>query len=288
MLDFCLDILVNLWEAVENLWRSTDRFGRGDVALLAVMLVNVVVLVSLRLFRHSIARKQTHAFTLDAAAALRDGRFDELIATAARNRGSHVATVVAAGVTAFVSAPPQYTHKEASEAAERAMQRSRKINGAALKVGLGTFTTTAWSAPFIGLLGMCFGILYAFRGYVGERHYFIVRLTSDFATALVMTAMGLLVAIFAMWFRNWHRSRIEVLQTEMSNAAIETIACLNAHPLWRNQPENSAVGTINTGPVVANFTEACSQAVPYDRQRVLLLAIWAYWLYIALSAVLRW
>ena len=287
MLDFCLDFFVNLWEAVENLWRSTDMFGRGDVALLAVMLVNVVLLISLRLYRHSIARRQTRAFTLDATAALRDGRFDEVIATASRNTVSHVATVVAAGVTAFISAPPQYTHKEASEVSERALQRSRKIKSAELKVGLGTFTTTAWSAPFIGILGMCFGIVYAFRGYIGERQYYIVRLTSDLATALVMTAMGLLVAVFAMWCRNCHRNRIEVFQAEMSNAAIETIASLNAHPLCRIHPEHSAVGTINSVPVVAEVTDARSREVPYDRQRTLLLAIWTYWLYIILILVFR-
>jgi hypothetical protein len=91
------------------------------------MLVNVVVLISLRLYRHSIARKQTRAFTLDATAALRDGRFDEVIATASRNSVSHVATVVAAGVTAFISALPQYTHKEASEVSERAIQRHAQM-----------------------------------------------------------------------------------------------------------------------------------------------------------------
>jgi len=134
---------------------------------------------------------------------------------------------------------------------------------------------------------MCFGIGYGCRGYIGERQYYIVRLTSDLATALVMTATGLLVAVFAMWCRNCHRNRIEVFQAEMSNGAIETVASLNAHPLCRIHPEHSAVATINSVPVVAEVTNARSREVPYDRQRTLLLAIWTYWFYIILILVFR-
>jgi len=75
-------------------------------------MANTVVIVSGRLFRYSAARRQSRAFVRDAAAALRDGRFDQVLAIAARNQRSHVAAVVAAGLAAFSSAPPEFSHAE--------------------------------------------------------------------------------------------------------------------------------------------------------------------------------
>jgi biopolymer transport protein ExbB/TolQ len=190
-----LDFFVHSWE----LWRSMDWFGRGDVTLLAVMLVDTMATMCFWFYRHSAARRQTRAFVHDATAGLHDGKFDEVLAIAEQNGRSPVATVVAAGLTAFVSAPPQSTHAKASESAERATQRSRKMRGAELKMGLRTFTTIASTAIFTGLLGTCFGILYAFRGAGMEKHALIARVNSDIADALVPTTMGRFVSVLAMW-----------------------------------------------------------------------------------------
>jgi hypothetical protein len=94
------------------LWGKLDWFGHAAVCLLALMLVNTVVIVGDRLFRYSAARRQSCAFVRDAAVALRDGKFEEVIAIAARNTRSHVAAVVAAGLAAFSSAPPEFSHAE--------------------------------------------------------------------------------------------------------------------------------------------------------------------------------
>lgn len=51
-----------------------------------------------------------------------------------------MATVVAAGLTAFASAPPQFTDEEAIYAAERALQ-GHKMLAADLRHGLGTLSS---------------------------------------------------------------------------------------------------------------------------------------------------
>jgi biopolymer transport protein ExbB/biopolymer transport protein TolQ len=87
---------------------------------------------------------------------LREGDFRGVTKIAKRNRHSHVATLVAAGLVAFASAPPHVTDGEAIHTAERAFQRRRQIFAAELRLGLGTLTTIASTAPFIGLLGTVF------------------------------------------------------------------------------------------------------------------------------------
>ena len=151
-----------------------------------------------------------------------------------------MATVVAAGLTAYAAAPSQFTDAEAIETAERAFQRSRKFLAADLKLGLGTLATIASSAPFIGLLGTVSGIVNAFRGIGMAKAVAIAMVMSSLAEALVTTAMGLFVAVPAVWCRNYLRSRIEAFESEMSNAALEAVTYLKAHRQWRNRPEHLA------------------------------------------------
>jgi biopolymer transport protein TolQ len=136
--------------------------SRAAVILLAVMLVETAVIACQRLHRYRTAVRQSRSFVRDAAAGLQDAKFDEVIRIASRNNYSHVAAIVSAGLTAFIS-PPSLTSREAIETSERAMHRARKMTAADFNVGLGTLANIASSAPFIGLLGTCFGIIGAFR-----------------------------------------------------------------------------------------------------------------------------
>ena len=88
----------------EYLWHSTDWLSRGDLLLLGLMLVNTLLVICHRSLRLRSARFQSRAFVRDSAAALRDGRLDEVISIAMRNPRSHVAAVIAAGLTAFCAA----------------------------------------------------------------------------------------------------------------------------------------------------------------------------------------
>jgi len=115
--------------------------------VLALMLVNTVVIVCQRLWIYTVGRRQSRAFVRDAAAALRDASFDQVMSVASRNDQSHVASIVAVGMTAFASAPKDLTHTEAIDAAERASQRSHNMLSARLRLGLGTLATIASSAP---------------------------------------------------------------------------------------------------------------------------------------------
>jgi biopolymer transport protein ExbB/TolQ len=85
-----------------------------------------------------------------------------VIRLARRKRHSPIAALVVAGLIAFASAPQKLAIEEAMGIAERALQRTRSLLTAELKLGLGTLSSIASSAPFIGLLGTVFGILGAF------------------------------------------------------------------------------------------------------------------------------
>jgi MotA/TolQ/ExbB proton channel family len=182
-----------------------------------------------------------------------------------------VAAVVASGVTAFGSAPHFFTHGEAVGSAQHAFARCRRTTSAQLKRGLGTVTTVASSAPFIGLLGTVFGILGAFRGVGMERAAYRAMVASYLAESLITAAMGMAVAIAAVWGRDSVIERTEKFEIEMSNAALEATTYLSARGEWRTQTR-----TLPRELEFANhgFWENPSRRdgeVPYDHQQMLLL-----------------
>jgi biopolymer transport protein ExbB/biopolymer transport protein TolQ len=275
----------DFWNLSE-LWRSIDRLNQADFMLLSFMLANTGAILCFRLYRYSAARRESRAFIRDAASPLSKGKFDEVISIAARNRRSHVANIVAEVLAAYASAPPGFSNTEAIALAQRAFQRRSKLLAAHLKCGLNTFVTIAASAPFIGFLGTINGILGCFVGGSGNRYTALARVASQLAEALLPGAMGIVVSILAVWCFYYVRSRFKVHETEMSNAKLEAVTCLTAHPQWRGQFEHSSATTRIFA--VGDASAGRSWEVPYDRQRPLLLAFWCCALYVALLLAHAW
>ncbi len=271
---------------VGELWRSIDRLNQADFMLLSFMLANTGAILCFRLYRYSAARRESRAFIRDAASPLSKGKFDEVISIAARNRRSHVANIVAEVLAAYASAPPGFANTEAIALAQRAFQRRSKLLAAHLKCGLNTFVTIAASAPFIGFLGTVNGILGCFVGGSGNRYTALARVASQLAEALLPGAMGIVVSILAVWCFYYVRSLFKVLETEMSNAELEAVTCLKAHPQWREQFEHLSVAARIYA--VGDAPAGRSWEVPYDRQRPLLLAFWCCALYVAFLLAHAW
>jgi biopolymer transport protein ExbB/TolQ/biopolymer transport protein ExbD len=272
---------------VGQLWRSMDRLNQADFLLLAFMLANTGAILCFRVYRYSETRRESRTFMRDAASPLREGKFDEVISIAARNKRSHVANLVAEVLSTYVSAArSDFTNTEAIAFAQRAFQRRSKRLAAHLKCGLNTLASIASSAPFIGFLGTVNGILGCFVGTSGSRASALPRLASEIAEALLPGAMGIVVSILAVWCFYHVRSRFKVLENEMTNAELEAITCLKAHPEWREQLEHSFAATTIFDEWDASAGR--SWEVPYDRQRPLLLAFWCCALYVAFLLAHAW
>lgn len=265
------------WD-LRRLWWSLGWFGLADFTLLALLLVNTGSIVCWRLYSYTTGRHQTRAFIRDALPALHDGKFGEVIGMAARNTCSDVTRISAQCLGAFVSLPSESTDIEALAVAHKAFERGRKLLFARMNIGLNSLATTVSSAPFLGFLGTVFGILGAFREVIGQRWSVLAAIASNIADALLLGAMGLLVALSAAWSLNYLRNRLEVLESEVSNAEVELVTCLRAHPQWRKQSEHlpMAAGILAT----ADATTARTWEVPYDHLRLHLLAMWCCALYL--------
>jgi biopolymer transport protein ExbB/biopolymer transport protein TolQ len=89
-----------------------------------------------RALMFSAARKQSRVFVQQVAGALKDNKLDEAISIAERNKKSHIAKVVATGLSEFQAASAQVSDEEVIEAARRGLERSVAIVHAEMKRGL--------------------------------------------------------------------------------------------------------------------------------------------------------
>ena len=172
----------------------------------------------------SAARKQSRQFAPVVAGALREGKLDEAIRIAERNKKSHLAKVVNAGLHEFrAHDPSQAISEKKIDASRRALDRSAAIVHAELERGLSGLATIGSTAPFVGLLGTVIGIIDAFREIQGHMTTGISAVAGGISEALLTTALGLTVAIPAVVMFNYFTSRIRAFDVEMDNSSSELV-----------------------------------------------------------------
>jgi len=176
-----------------------------------------------RALMYSAARKQSRVFVQQVAGALKDGKLDEAVAIAERNKKSHIAKVVATGLSEFQSASQQVSDAEVIEAAKRGLERSVAIVHAEMKRGLSALATIGSTAPFVGLFGTVVGIMNAFKSISTSKSTGLGAVAGGISEALITTAVGLFVAIPAVWMFNYFSNRIEAFDVEMGNSSSELI-----------------------------------------------------------------
>ncbi len=109
--------------------------------------------------------------------------------------------------------------EEAIDTASRAFQRGRRKLVADLSIKVGTLNSIALVAPYLGLAGTSIGIITGFRGVgmVAESALAAVMAAGVVPMAFITTAAGLLVAIPAALSYNYLRTRIDLLESEISS-----------------------------------------------------------------------
>ena len=207
-----------------SLWNQMGFLAKIVVVGLFIMSAWSIGVMIDRLMAYSAARKQSRAFAPAVAGALREGKLDEAVKIADRYKKSHLAKVVVAGLQEFQA--HQMSSEipgEEIEASKRALERAEAIVHAELKRGVSGLATIGSTAPFVGLFGTVVGIINAFKGISTEKSTGLGAVAGGISEALVTTAIGLFVAIPAVWMFNLFTGRIESFDVEMGNSSSELI-----------------------------------------------------------------
>ena len=212
------------WDLI-SMWHQMGILAKVVALILFVMSGWSIGVMIDRWMAFNAARNQSRTFAPAVAGALREGKIDEAIKVAERNKKSHLAKVVTAGLMEFKAHQdsPGEIPGETIEASKRALERTEAIVHAELKRGLGGLATIGSTAPFVGLFGTVIGILNAFSGIAKEKATGLAAVAGGISEALVTTALGLFVAIPAVMMFNYLTGRVEAFDVEMDNSSSELI-----------------------------------------------------------------
>jgi biopolymer transport protein ExbB/biopolymer transport protein TolQ len=209
---------------VRGMWENMGWAAKIVVILLFFMSAWSIGVMIDRAIAYNGARKQSRQFAPAVAGALREGKLDEAIKIADRYNKSHLAKVVVAGLQEFKAHQmSSEISGEEIEASKRALERAEAIVHAELKRGISTLATIGSTSPFVGLFGTVIGIINAFKGISSEKSVGLGAVAGGISEALVTTAVGLFVAIPAVWMYNYFTNRVEAFDVEMGNSSSELV-----------------------------------------------------------------
>jgi biopolymer transport protein ExbB/biopolymer transport protein TolQ len=211
--------------SIAGLWQSMGAMAKGIFVILAFLSIYSLGVSIERWWNFKKAKQQSVRFALEVGQLLKQEKLKEAIDLAKKYKNSHVAKVVSAGLLEFAyeAHGGSLAGHDVVAAAERAIERATMMTVADMKKGLGGLATIATTAPFIGLFGTVIGIINAFRGMAASGAGGLGSVSAGIAEALVTTALGLFVAIPAVWLYNYFLNKIDRFQVEMSNSASELI-----------------------------------------------------------------
>src|ERR1700749_359607 len=209
---------------VRGMWSNMGWQARSIVVILFLMSAWSIGVMIDRLIAYNGARKQSRQFAPAVAGALREGKLDEAIKIADRYKKSHLAKVVVAGLQEFQAHQGSAEISgEEIEASKRALERAEAIVHAELKRGVSALATIGSRAPFVGLFGTVVGIIDAFQTMATQKTAGIGAIAGGISEALVTTAIGLFVAVPAVWAFNYFTGRVDAFDVEMGNSSSELL-----------------------------------------------------------------
>jgi biopolymer transport protein ExbB/TolQ len=212
-----------------EMWGTMGPIAKGIGVILVIMSMISFGVAIERIYTFTQARKQSKLYAPQVAKHLKEGRLKDAIAlSSSKNyRYSHLAKVVLAGLQEYQfqqeSGGSSLTREDLLDTVRRSIQRAAALTASDLKKGIAALATIGSTAPFVGLLGTVVGVISAFQGIAASGSGGIGAVSAGIAEALVETALGLVVAIPAVWFYNYLTGRIEYFNVEMDNSSSELV-----------------------------------------------------------------
>lgn len=209
--------------SVWDIWNTMGPLAKAIAVFMVLMSIYSVGVFIERFMLFRAAKKQSIDYLPLATKALREGNYTAAVEASKRFSKSHLAKVLAAGLQQFLFEKEEQPTHDAVESVRLAVERAAALTTAEMKKGLGGLATIGSTAPFIGLLGTVVGIINAFTGMAATGSGGIGSVSAGIAEALINTAVGLAVAIPAVWMFNYFQGQVEFFGIEMANSSSELI-----------------------------------------------------------------
>jgi len=207
-----------------ELYESMGWFAKGIVYTLLLMSAFSFTVLIQKWWAMRKAQAETRKFAPEFSQFLEEDNLAEAINLAENYKKSHVARVLGGALSEVRPLIMDGSVTVADiNSAERAVEREMLMTIVDLKRGLGVLATVGATAPFVGLLGTTMGIVNSFTGMASSGAGGISAIAAGVAEALITTAIGIGVAIPAVWAFNFFQTKIDNLTAEMTYTSKEMI-----------------------------------------------------------------
>jgi biopolymer transport protein ExbB len=204
------------------LWAGGDLVARSVLILLAIMSLSSWYVILTKLWDQRKLKQSARVVEKQfwTAPSLKDG-VERL------KKGDDFRTIAEDGLRAASHHDGRLTDRiDLHEWITMSLQRAVDGINSKLQSGLGLLATVGSVSPFVGLFGTVWGILNALVGIGIAGQASIDKVAGPVGEALIMTALGLFVAVPAVMGYNWLLGRNKILQDALRNFASDLHAYL--------------------------------------------------------------
>jgi len=221
--------------SLTGMWEQMGIFAKAVLVGLVVMFLIALAIIFERIRAYGRAKRQSIGYIMLLRTYLQERKMQEAVAAAGQHPDSPVAKVVGAGLKEYLDGlealreegPDDVGDFDLVDAVNRQMERAKERETASLKRGLTWLATVGSTAPFVGLVGTVIGIVHAFEHIAAAGQGGVGEVSAGIAEALITTAVGIGVAIPAVWLLNYLTQRTKRLLVDMEvraeEVAIETL-----------------------------------------------------------------
>ena len=206
------------------LWQGGDYVARGTLVILLIMSMGSWYVIITKLIEQFVLAQQARGAERQFwhAASIPEG-------AQKLGRRSAFRRMIEDGLAAAEPRPGTLTGRiDPQSWLTLTLQHSSEAIGSRMQRGLAFLATVGSTAPFVGLFGTVWGIYHALTeiGIAGQAS--IDKVAGPVGEALIMTAMGLAVAVPAVLGYNWLIRRNKVVLDRVRSFANDLLALFSA------------------------------------------------------------
>lgn len=205
-----------------EIWQSMGLLARiVAVSLLVMGFISLFVVIE-RFFVLRRTDRESLLFASRVRPLFDGGEAAALIKLAGNFPRNPLARLTSIGVSTYEA---NLDNKDVSavEVTRRELVRKLELFSTEARRGMGMLASIGSTAPFIGLFGTVIGIITAFQGIASAGGGGLGAVSAGIAEALIVTAVGLVVAIASVLFYNYLSGRFDRLDMRMQHAAGELV-----------------------------------------------------------------
>lgn len=204
--------------SIADVFKHMQPFAMAIVAVLVLMAMAALSIVVERLWVYFKSRKLSRKFGAEATALLDRRDLPGIVKLAGNYDACHLATMLKAGTRAYLASVERPGELGPVELTRRELARQAEAVSADVRRGMSFLASVGSVAPFVGLLGTVVGIISAFQGIASEGSGGLAAVSAGIAEALIVTAIGLVVAIPSVLAFNYLSGKADTLLLALDQA----------------------------------------------------------------------